>query len=99
MNAYYLTTPEVELNHGFCDMFLMPDLQRYKEVAHSYILELKYLPQEKFEAQAENQWKEAISQIHNYAESPKVRLLCQGTQLHCIIMQFRGWELVRMEEV
>lgn len=99
VNAYYLTTPEVELNHGFCDMFLMPDLQRYKEVAHSYILELKYLPQEKFEAQAENQWKEAISQIRNYAESPKVRLLCQGTQLHCIIMQFRGWELVRMEEV
>ena len=29
INAYYLTMPEVELNHGFCDMFLMPDLQRY----------------------------------------------------------------------
>lgn len=31
VNAYYLTMPEVELNHGFCDMFLMPDLQRYAE--------------------------------------------------------------------
>jgi hypothetical protein len=39
INAYYLTMPEVELNHGFCDMFLMPDLQRYPEVEHSYILE------------------------------------------------------------
>lgn len=47
--------PEVELNHGFCDMFLMPDLQRYPEVEHSYILELKYLPKDKFEAQSAEQ--------------------------------------------
>lgn len=56
INAYYLTMPEVELNHGFCDMFLMPDLQRYPEVEHSYILELKYLPKDKFEAQSAEQW-------------------------------------------
>ena len=99
VNAYYLTAPEVELNHGFCDMFLMPDLQRYAEVAHSYIIELKYLPKEKYEAQAAEQWEEAVKQIHNYAESPKVRQFCQGTELHCIVMQFCGWELVRMEEV
>ena len=55
INAYYLTMPEVELNHGFCDMFLMPDLQRYPEVEHSYILELKYLPKDKFEAQSAEQ--------------------------------------------
>lgn len=23
----------------------------------------------------------------------------QDTQLHCIVIQFRGWELMRMEEV
>ena len=99
VNAYYLTTPEVELNHGFCDKFLMPDLQRYAEIAHSYIVELKYLPKEKFDAQSAEQWEEAVAQIHGYAASPKVRLLCQGTQLHCIVIQFRGWEMVRMEEV
>ena len=99
VNAYYLTTPEVELNHGFCDMFLMPDLQRYAEIAHSYIVELKYLPKEKFDAQSAEQWEEAVAQIHGYAASPKVRLLCQGTQLHCIVIQFCGWEMVRMEEV
>lgn len=32
----------MELSHGYCDLFLMPDLMRY-EVKHSYILELKYL--------------------------------------------------------
>ena len=99
INAYYLTMPEVELNHGFCDMFLMPDLQRYPEVEHSYILELKYLPKDKFEAQSAEQWDAAVQQIHRYAEGEKVRQLCRGTQLHCIVMQFCGWELARMEEV
>ena len=99
VNAYYLTMPEVELNHGFCDMFLMPDLQRYAEVAHSYILELKYLPKEKYDTQGTAQWQEAVEQIHGYAAGSKVRQLCQGTQLHCIVIQFCGWELVRMEEV
>ena len=99
INAYYLTMPEVELNHGFCDMFLMPDLQRYPEIEHSYILELKYLPKDKFESQAKEQWTAAIDQIRGYAEGSKVRMLCKNTQLHCIVMQFCGWELTRMEEV
>ncbi len=99
INAYYLTAPEVELNHGFCDLFLMPDLTRYPEVAHSYILELKYLPSKDYEAKGESQWQEAVEQIHRYAQGPKVQLMCRGTGLHCIVMQFSGWELARMEEV
>ncbi|MDR0939889.1 MAG: PD-(D/E)XK nuclease domain-containing protein, partial [Mediterranea sp.] len=97
--AYYLLAPELELDHGFCDMFLMPDRGRYPEVAHSYILELKYLPRERTDEQATRQWDEAVAQIHRYAEAPRVRQLCQGTTLHRIVMQFRGWELERMEEV
>ena len=98
VNAYYLIAPEVELNHGFCDLFLMPDLQRY-EVAHSYILELKYLSAKDSAAKAETQWQEAVEQIKTYAVGPRVQQLTQGTKLHCIVMQFRGWELERMEEI
>lgn len=98
-NAYYLTAPEVELNHGFCDMFLMPDLQHYDGVAHSYILELKYLQAKDFDAKAETQWQEAVEQIKGYAAGRRVKQLVQGTRLHCIVMQFKGCELVRMEEV
>ena len=64
-----------------------------------YSTYLSYLPKEKFDAQSAEQWEEAVAQIHGYAASPKVRLLCQGTQLHCIVIQFCGWEMVRMEEV
>ncbi|WP_308573198.1 ATP-binding protein [uncultured Parabacteroides sp.] len=98
VNAYYLIAPEVELNHGFCDLFLMPDLLRY-EVAHSYIVELKYLSSKDPESKAESQWQEAVEQIKQYAVGPKVRQMIQHTRLHLIVMQFRGCELERMEEI
>ena len=99
LNAYYLTAPEVELNHGYCDFFLMPDLKRWPMVKHSYILELKYLSKTDTEAKAVSQWKEALEQIKTYAQGEKVRLLATGTELHPIVAQIRGYELVRMEEV
>ena len=106
LTSYYYTAPELELNHGYCDFFLLPDLTHYP-TKHSYILELKVLPKSEFNAigkdgkhtKAEQQWQEAVEQIHRYAEAPRVETLRQGTQLHKIIMQFEGWELKRMEEV
>ena len=98
VNAYYLIAPEVELNHGYCDLFLMPDLLRY-EVKHSYILELKYLTAKDSAEKAEAQWQEAVEQIKRYAAGPRVRQMVQGTKLHCIVMQLRGCELERLEEV
>ena len=37
--------------------------------------------------------------LNGYAVAPRVEALRQGTQMHKIIMQFCGWELVRMEEI
>lgn len=34
-------------------------------------------------------------QIAGYADAPRVEALRQGTTLHKIIMQFKGWELAR----
>ena len=74
--------------------FLCPDLMRY-DVKHSYIIELKYLSAKDSEAKAEVQWQEAVEQIKGYAVGAKVRQMVHGTELHCIVMQFRGWELER----
>ena len=98
LNDYYLTAPEVEVQHGYCDFFLLPNLTHYKS-EHSYILEVKYLPKKDFEAKSEAQWQQAVEQINGYVSAPKVEVLRQGTRLHKIIMQFCGWELARMEEV
>ena len=99
LNPYYLTAPELELNHGYCDFFLMPDLKRYPMIAHSYILELKYLKQEDTETVAERQWQEATDQILEYAQAPIVQKMTEGTRLHLLILQIRGCEMVRVEEV
>lgn len=98
LNDYYITAPEVELNHGYCDFFLLPNLTHYQS-RHSYIVELKYLPKKDFDSKAEEQWRQAVGQIDGYARAPRVDALRQGTQLHKIVMQFSGWDLVRMEEV
>ena len=99
LNDYYITAPEVELDHGYCDFFLLPNMTHY-QAAHSYILELKYLSKSDYsEERAEQQWAEAVKQINGYAAAPRVEALRQGTQMHKIIMQFCGWDLVRMEEV
>lgn len=106
LNGYYYTAPELELNHGYCDFFLLPNLTHYP-TKHCYIIELKVLPKSEFNAmskdgkhtKAELQWAEAVEQIKRYAEAPRVEALRQGTTLHKIIIQFEGWELKRMEEV
>ena len=76
----------------------MPDLIRWPMVKHSYILELKYLPQTATEEKAEAQWTEAIGQIKTYAQGEKVKQLAQGTTLHPIVVQIKGYEAVRVEE-
>ncbi len=106
LNNYYYTAPELELNHGYCDFFLLPDLTHYP-TKHSYIIELKVLSKADFNAmskdgkhtKAEVQWQEAVEQIQKYAAAPRVEALRQGTTLHKIIMQFEGWELKNMKEV
>ena len=77
----------------------MPDLKRYPMIAHSYILELKYLKQEDTETVAERQWQEATDQILEYAQAPIVQKMTEGTRLHLLILQIRGGEMVRVEEV
>jgi hypothetical protein len=68
-------------------------------VAHSYIVELKYLKADATQEEADAQWTEARQQITRYASDEKVRLLCGPTQLHLVVVQFRGHQMMRLEEV
>lgn len=65
----------------------------------SYILELKYLKTDATEAEAEKQWSEAVEQIKTYAVDKKLQSMLHGTQLHSIVVQIKGYDLMRMEEV
>lgn len=74
LNTYYYTAPELELNHGNCDFFLLPDLT-HNPTKHSYILELKLIPKKEkgmtkkaHEAKITEQWNQDVAQIDHYAE-------------------------------
>ena len=105
LNNYYYTAPELELNHGYCDFFLLPNLTHYAS-KHCYIIELKLIPkrakgmsEEDYNKLIAQQWEDAKEQIKGYAAAPRVETLRQGTQLHRIIMQFDGYKLHRLDEV
>lgn len=96
---FYLTAPEMEFPAGFTDLFLMPDFTNYKTVAHSYIIEMKYMKTSATEEEACHLWQDAISQANKYANSHRTQVMCQSTTLHRIGILFRGRKLERMDEI
>ena len=99
LTNYYLVAPEMEFSHGYCDFFLLPNYTVYPMVAHSYILELKYLKTDATDAEAAQQWTEAVAQIKTYATDRKLQTMLHGSQLHLIVVQIKGYDVVKMEEI
>ena len=99
LTNYYLVAPEMEFSHGYCDFFLLPNYAVYPMVRHSYILELKYLKADATDAEADRQWSEAQEQIKTYAADKKLQSMLHGTLLHPIVVQIKGYDLVRFEEI
>lgn len=77
----------------------MEQFKRIPNVKLSYILELKYLKTDASEAEAKKQWDESVALILQYAQGRVVNKMVNSTQLHLIIVQMRGFELNRMEEI
>ena len=71
----------------------------FRSTAHAYIVELKYLKPDATEEEARKQWYEAEEQIRGYAYGKAVRNLSGKATLHLIVVQIKGYNLYRMEEV
>lgn len=99
LNSLYLVEPEIELNYGFGDFLLLPDKARYPEIAHSYILELKYLKPAATDAEVEAKSLEADTQLQQYSNDKIVKKLCANTQLHLLKAVFRGAEMIICTEL
>ena len=93
LNSLYLVEPEIELNYGFSDFLLLPDKARYPGIAHSYIMELKYVKPTATDAEIQEKSREADEQLKKYSEDKIVKRLCAGTQLHLLKVVFRGAEM------
>ena len=99
LDSLYLVEPEIELNYGFGDFLMLPDKERYPDIAHSYILELKYLKPTATDAEVEAKSKEADGQLLKYSKDKIVKRLCSGTQLHLLKTVFRGANMMTCEEI
>ena len=96
---FYLARPEMELACGFCDFALFPERCHYGDVAHSYIIELKFSAKDASDEELEGKHREALDQLAAYRADPFVPSLAKGTILHQIVYQFKGTELVRAEQI
>ena len=99
LNSLYLVEPEIELNYGYSDFLMLPDKQRYSDIAHSYIMELKYVSPTATDAEVKAKSREAEEQLKKYSADKVVQRLCTDTQLHLLKAVFRGAEMVVCEEL
>ena len=98
MNPYYLMHPEIELNHGYGDIFLMPDT-RFDFVNHCYLAEFKYLKTKCEPNDEADAFAAAKAQLDFYATDSKIVKMISNSKLHKIVMIFKGGDLVKLEEV
>ena len=74
-------------------------MYRSADVPHSYLVELKYSKADASEEELAAKYREALDQLAKYRADKSVPTLARGTTLHQIVFQFKGSELVRIEQV
>ena len=99
LSRLFVTRPELEFNHGYCDFFLVADTKKFPVLKHSYVIELKYLKADAKEAEAKAQWKEAETQVKKYMADDSLKRLTQGTEVHGLILQFQNGKILHLDEV
>ena len=97
-NPFYRPISEADTQEGYVDIFLCPMLEIYSDMKHSYIVELKYAKYRDPETRVERLRQEAIAQANRYAETETVKRAIGGTQLHKIIVVYKGMEMQVCEE-
>lgn len=98
-NRFYRPISEADTQEGYADIFLSPLLDIYPDMKHSYIIELKYAKYKDSENRVEELRLEGIAQANRYANTDTVKNAIGGTQLHKIVVVYKGMEMRVCEEV
>ncbi len=98
-NKFYRPISEQDTQEGYADIFLCPLIDNFPDMLHSYIVELKYAKAKDTDAHVQQLYQDAITQVNRYAQSEVVTSAVKNTQLHKIIVVYKGTEMVVCEEV
>ena len=83
----------------YVNIFLCPLLDIYADMQDSYIVELKYARYKDPENRVEELRREAVEQANRYADTETVKKAIGDTQLHKVVVVYKGMEMVVCEEV
>ena len=98
-NRFYRPVSEQDTQAGYVDLFLYPLLDIYRDMKHSYVIELKYAKRKDTDERVERLRREAILQADRYAASELVQGAVGDTTLHKIVVVYRGMDMVVCEEI
>ena len=92
---------EAEYGKGYADLSLEPDLVRYPDTRHGYLVELKYLKRGEPAdgARLEALRGEAAGQLRRYLAEERLGRQYPGVAFTGLALVFHGWELVGSEAV
>lgn len=96
-NNYFVCRTEKELNHGYCDISMLPRQGGH----HAYLVELKYLKPSASDEDVNECYNQAIGQLRSYATSHPFAQECSDHDwtLHTVVLIVRGWKIAIVEEV
>ena len=95
----YIIWPEHELNKGYCDLWMSPNLASHPQMKYSYVVELKYLRHDATDAEVAARLTEARSQLRQYAAEGKLAAQAGPTEIRYIAVIYRAWELAKLEQM
>ncbi len=84
---------------GYSDIALFPRVRTFPSIKHSFILELKYAKSGASDLTVDNMRKEATEQALRYLSSSRILPDMLQTQIHALVLVFRGVKLEIIEEV
>ena len=98
-NKFYRPESEKDTQGGYADIFLLPMTGIWKDMKHSYIIELKYAKGKDSDEQVARLREEAIAQANRYADTEVVKRNIGHTTLHKIVVVYKGMDMVVCEEI
>ncbi len=101
MKSAFMVKPELSHPCGYSDYALFPDrtLPDGCVPEQSYLIEMKHSKADATDAEVAAKHAEALAQLKAYAADPNLAALAGGTPVHFICYEFRGRDLVRLEEI
>lgn len=86
------------MNYGYSDFLMIPQMRRFPDARHSYIIELKYAKPSASESEVNRLSVEAEGQLRQYLADRKLAPMLEGSTVHPLKIVFHGARMAVCEE-